>query len=221
VAALALAGIGLTAAGAVIGAAAPADPRLLAGSQDLRIFTAPSPTPVRRPEPRVAPNPAAAPQKPARRAYPKHVPRPVRIVVPAIGISAPIIPLGLNADHTMQVPASYSEAGWFRPGPEPGERGAAVIVGHVDSHNGPGVFYRLRALRRGDRFTIVLVDGRRLRFVVTSSRDVSKQHFPSGLVYARTPRPTLRLVTCGGRFNTATGHYVDNHIVFAWLIGRP
>jgi sortase (surface protein transpeptidase) len=157
---------------------------------------------------------AKSPGKPDRQ-----MPRPVRVTIPAIGVSAPVIPLGLNSDGTMQTPESYTVAGWFRPGPEPGERGAAIVVGHVDSHNGPGVFYRLRALRRGDRIGITLVNGEKLRFVVTSSRDVSKRHFPSALVYRRTKRSTLRLVTCGGRFDTSTGHYVNNHIVFAWLVG--
>jgi sortase (surface protein transpeptidase) len=159
---------------------------------------------------------AAEATSPAR----KQEPRPVRIVIPAIGVAAPIIPLGLNPDHSMQVPRSFSVAGWFRPGPEPGEPGAAIVLGHVDSKSGPGVFFHLRALRRGDKVKIVLADRRTLRFVVTGSIDASKTHFPSRLVYRRTPEPTLRLITCGGPFNSATGHYVDNHIVFARLLGR-
>ena len=147
------------------------------------------------------------------------MPRPVRIAIPALGVSAPVIPLGLNRDRTMETPKAYSVAGWFRPGPEPGEIGPAIVVGHVDSHNGPGVFYRLRALRKGDRLAVVLATGRTLRFVVTSSRDVSKSRFPTALVYRHTQRSTLRLVTCGGRFDPTTGHYLNNHIVFAWLIG--
>jgi len=158
-------------------------------------------------------------KSPRQRNLNRQMPRPVRVSIPAIGVSAPIIPLGLNPDRTMQTPKSYSVAGWFRPGPEPGEVGAAIVVGHVDSHNGPGVFYRLRALRRGDRIGITLVTGRKLQFIVTSSRDVSKQHFPAALVYRHTRRSTLRLVTCGGRFDASTGHYVNNHIVFAWLLG--
>jgi sortase (surface protein transpeptidase) len=150
----------------------------------------------------------------------QQMPHPVRVVIPAIGLSAPLIPLGLNSDGTAEVPKSFSVAGWFRPGPEPGERGAAVILGHVDSRRGPGVFYHLPALRRGDRITVVLVNRKTLQFVVTGSTRVSKNHFPTKLVYARTAAPTLRLVTCGGSFNSATGHYVDNYIVFGHLVGR-
>jgi LPXTG-site transpeptidase (sortase) family protein len=150
----------------------------------------------------------------------KQEPRPVRISIPAIGASAPLVPLGLNSDHTVQVPKSFSDAGWFTRGPRPGETGAALIIGHVDSKSGPGVFFHLPALERGDEILVRLADNRTLRFAVTSSRDVSKHRFPSQLIFAHTSRPTLRLVTCGGRFDASTGHYVDNHIVFAWLIGR-
>lgn len=170
---------------------------------------------------------SAAPAKPkpskprkSRRAVAKQMPVPVRLIVPAIGVSAPLIPLGLNRDRTAEVPKSFSQAGWFKPGPEPGERGSAVILGHVDSRSGPGVFYHLRALRRGDRVKVVLANGESLRFVVTGGKQVSKNRFPTDLVYARTPGPTLRLITCGGRFNSATRHYVDNYLVFARLAGN-
>jgi sortase (surface protein transpeptidase) len=145
------------------------------------------------------------------------LPVPVRVVVPAIGVSAPVIPLAWNADGSMQVPASFSAAGWFQPGPEPGEPGAAVIAGHIASRRGPGVFYRLGALRRGAEIVVVLKDGSRKRFVVTGQKQVSKSRFPKRLVFKRTPSPTLRLITCGGAFNSATGHHVDNVIVFAAL----
>jgi sortase (surface protein transpeptidase) len=150
----------------------------------------------------------------------KQMPTPSRIVIPAIRVSAPLIPLGLNPDRTIQVPKSFSVAGWFRPGPEPGEQGAAVILGHVDSRSGPGVFFHVSALRRGDMIRVVLRSHKALQFVVTGGREVSKARFPTKLVYGRTPVPTLRLITCGGRFNPATGHYLDNFIVFARLIGR-
>jgi hypothetical protein len=115
------------------------------------------------------------------------------------------------------VPGSFHKAGWFRPGPEPGERGAAVIAGHFDSVSGPGVFFRLRALKPGDDITVVVKGGSRVHFAVTSMRAVPKTRFPTKLVYRHTPRPTLRLITCDGAFDSATGHYVDNYIVFATL----
>jgi sortase (surface protein transpeptidase) len=150
----------------------------------------------------------------------RQMPIPIRVVIPSIGVSARIIPLGLNPDHTVEVPKSFSVAGWFRPGPEPGEPGAAVIVGHIASRRGPGVFLRLSSLRRGSKVVVVLRNGSKVHFDVTGQKQVAKSRFPVRAVYKRTPDPTLRLITCGGRFNSATGHHVDNTIVFASLDRR-
>jgi LPXTG-site transpeptidase (sortase) family protein len=143
------------------------------------------------------------------------VANPRRIEIPAIGVSAPVIALGLNADRTLEVPEDYGETGWWKGGPEPGERGAAVIAGHVDSETGPAVFYRLEELRAGDEIRVHRADGTRSRFVVARLERHPKDDFPTRSVYGRTREPTLRLVTCSGDFDTATGHYVDNTIVFA------
>lgn len=150
----------------------------------------------------------------------KQMPIPLRISIPAIGANSRLIPLGLNRDRTIQVPKSFGLAGWFKPGPEPGERGAAVILGHVDSKSGPGVFYRLRALRRGDVITIVVRTGSKIRFAVTGTRAVPKQRFPTKLIYRHSGLPGLRLITCDGRFDSSSGHYVDNYVVFAKQITR-
>ena len=143
------------------------------------------------------------------------MPPPTRITIPAIGVSAPVIPLGLNPDGTLEVPKDFDDTGWFTEAAEPGELGAAVIAGHVDSKSGPAVFYRLRALRRGDLIDITLKDRSKVRYVVTSSLQVPKDRFPTDRVYAQTSRPTLRLITCGGEFDGSTGQYLDNYIVFA------
>jgi sortase (surface protein transpeptidase) len=150
----------------------------------------------------------------------KQMPIPVRISIPAIGVDARVIPLGLNRDRTIQVPKNFANAGWFRPGPEPGEQGAAVVVGHLDSTRGPGVFYRLRALRTGDVITIHLQDRSTVRFVARSTVRVPKNRFPTKRVYARTKQPTLRLITCAGKLNPTTGHHPDNYIVFASIVGK-
>jgi sortase (surface protein transpeptidase) len=145
------------------------------------------------------------------------MPRPVRINIPAIRVSAPVIPLHLTRNRTLQVPSTVTQTGWFVGGPEPGETGAAVIVGHVDSYRGPGVFYRLRALHRGDVIKVTLKNRATLRFVITGFREVPKKRFPTKLVFGRTRYPSLRLITCDGAFDHATGHYVDNYVVFAKL----
>jgi sortase (surface protein transpeptidase) len=149
----------------------------------------------------------------------RQMPIPVRIVIPAIGVDARVVKLGLNSDDTMQVPSNLADTGWFQQGPEPGEVGAAVIVGHLNSGRGPGVFARLAELKAGNVITVYLRDGSRVRFVARSMMRVAKSRFPTNLVYARTAKPSLRLITCAGRLNRATGHHYDNYIVFASLLG--
>ncbi len=135
--------------------------------------------------------------------------------IEAIGVSAPLVSLGLNPDRSLQVPGDAATAGWWRGGPEPGERGASVIAGHVDSRNGPAVFYRLRALRPGAAIEVTTEEGTTARFVVERTERYAKDRFPTRRVYGRTRGSTLRLVTCAGSFDAARGHYRDNLVVFA------
>jgi sortase (surface protein transpeptidase) len=138
------------------------------------------------------------------------------ITIPAIGVSAPVMPLGREPDGTMQTPRVWQNTGWYKPGPEPGERGPAVITGHVDSTGGPAVFYRLRDLRRGELISIRRADGSMVRFRVEGLERWPKSEFPTRRVFGRKPRlSVLRLVTCSGSFDRSTGHYVDNTIVYA------
>jgi Sortase domain len=178
--------------------------------------------PAGRPLPHAALGAERAERAPARRPLnlvDREAARPRRIRIPAIGVSARMVPLGLAAERTMETPRSSAEAGWFEPGREPGERGPAVVVGHVDSTSGPGVFYRLRELRRGNLISVGRADGSVVRFRVEGLERWPKVGFPTGRVFGRTPVATLRLVTCSGTFDQATGHYVDNTIVYAARVG--
>jgi sortase (surface protein transpeptidase) len=148
----------------------------------------------------------------------RHAAPPRRLEIPAIGVSAPVIALGLNSDGTIQTPTVWAETGWYKPGPEPGERGPAVVVGHVDSTSGPAVFYRLRALRPGNVIRIGRSDGSTVRFRVQRIERWPKSEFPTKRVYGPTRGAVLRLVTCAGNFDRSTGHYVDNTIVYATRI---
>ena len=142
-------------------------------------------------------------------------PLPLRIEIPAIGVRARVVRLGLNADRTLEVPTRFGEAGWWAGGARPGERGPAVIAGHVDSRTGPAVFYRLSKLRRGDRIAVVRRDGSRVRFVVRRSQRYPKHRFPTARVYGPTRGATLRVITCSGAFDRSSGHYLDNTVVYA------
>lgn len=140
--------------------------------------------------------------------------RPVSIAIPAAGVEARVVPVGLRPDRTMEVPA-VDLAGWYEVGPRPGEAGPAVIVGHVDSRSGPAVFFRLGELRRGDRIVVGPAGGVARSFVVSRVERSAKEALPVERVWNRTRQPVLRLITCGGNFDRSSGHYRDNVIVYA------
>lgn len=145
--------------------------------------------------------------------------RPVSVRLPSIGVSSDLQRLGRDADGAIEVPDDWQQAGWYRQGPRPGQAGPAVILGHVDSRTGPAVFYRLHELRAGDEVHIDRADGTTVTFVVERIEQHAKTRFPTHDVYLPTLRPALRLVTCGGPFDTASRHYRDNVVVFAGLGG--
>lgn len=145
--------------------------------------------------------------------------RPVRVQVPALGIDSALITLGVQADGTLEVPADPDVAGWADRSPAPGQRGPSVIAGHVDSRTGPAVFYRLAELKAGDQVVVTQADGERVRFTVDGVERYPKDAFPTAAVYGPVPGPVLRLITCGGLFDPATGHYRDNVVAYASATG--
>ncbi|GAA2698836.1 class F sortase [Micromonospora olivasterospora] len=146
---------------------------------------------------------------------------PTTISIPRIGVRAQLMTLGTNPDGTVQVPPldQAQKAGWYSPGPSPGEIGNAVIVGHVDSAKigGPAVFFELGALRPGDVITVSRADGRQVSFTVDSVKSYPKTNFPSEVVYGPNDQAGLRVVTCGGQFDQNAGSYLNNVIVFATM----
>jgi sortase (surface protein transpeptidase) len=139
---------------------------------------------------------------------------PMTITIPSIGVDAGVVAIGLRADGAMQVP-DPDQVGWYRPGPRPGAPGPAVLIGHVDTRTGPAVFYRLQRLRPGDEILIGQRDGSTTRFVVGRLERHPKTELPTRRIWTATSEPLLRLITCGGSFDRATGHYRDNLIVYA------
>jgi len=145
-------------------------------------------------------------------------PNPAVIRIPRLEVEASIIPLGLQEDGSIEVPEDPDQAGWWLGGPEPGETGPAVILGHVDSQEeGPAVFFYLKYLDPGDEIHIDRVDGSTITYVVEATERHDKDEFPTDAVYGPTEQPTLRLVTCGGDFDFGVRTYEDNVIVFASL----
>lgn len=129
--------------------------------------------------------------------------------------------LSLRSDGSLQVPTGGFPAGWYRGGPTPSELAPAVIAGHVDM-NGPGVFYRLHLIAAGDQIVVTRAEGSKPVFRVTQIGQYPKDQFPSQLVYGNIDHPGLRLITCTGAFDRASGHHEDNLVVFADLVAaRP
>ncbi len=145
--------------------------------------------------------------------------RPVRLAVPAIEISAPVEPVGQARDGTIAVPPleRADETGWYDRGPTPGEPGAAVIVGHVDTKRGPSVFYDLHKLRPGDPIEVTRADGSVVEFRVDSVENFPKDRLPADRVYGDDGKPTLALITCGGDWVGGRTGYADNVIAFATM----
>ena len=139
---------------------------------------------------------------------------PVRLRIPALQVDTPLERLGRQPDGTIAVPESPNIAGWYVAGPRPGQPGPAVILGHVDSINGPGVFFRLDQLSPGAAVEVDRADGTTAGFRVVSLSRVPKTNFPSDLVYSPTLQPSLRLVTCGGSFDYRARSYRDNVIAY-------
>lgn len=184
---------------------------------------APGPGPAAARSPRSGPATAAEPREPpgvagfhSVRTYDRPAP-PVRLQIPAIAVSTPLVQLGRLPDGSLEVPKDWDTAGWYDQGPRPGQPGPAVILGHVDSKTGPAVFYRLRELRPPDIVRVGLADGRILVFRVQRVQRYPKDEFPAEAVYFPTLNRELRLITCGGEFDYAAGSYRDNIVVYATL----
>ncbi|ELS53593.1 class F sortase [Streptomyces viridochromogenes] len=148
---------------------------------------------------------------------------PQRLDIPALGVQAPVVARGLDPTGAID-PPPYDRAGvvgWYAAGVQPGAAGAALMVGHVDTETRPAVFYRISALKPGATVRVLRDDGRVAEFTVEDVRVVARDRFDARQAYGahRPQRAELRLITCGGTFDRATGSYTANVIVSAYLTG--
>jgi Sortase domain len=204
-------------AAAVLGAGVLA---VCAGTVGLMMASGSSAPPIRLPaRPSLVAVPSGRTANPVWLATMQHIARPVWLTVPAIGVRAAVVNLGLNPNGTLQVPTSTTVVGWYTGSPRPGAIGSAVIAGHVDSRAGPAVFFWLRTMRRGERIYVRRSDGTLAVFTVTSVRMYPKDKFPTAAVYGPVPDAELRLITCGGTFDESLGSYLSNVVVYARLTG--
>ncbi|MEU4062996.1 class F sortase [Streptomyces wedmorensis] len=167
----------------------------------------PKARPKTAPPPRPTPPPAPLPRS-----------RPTTLAVPAITIEAPVTELGIDGKGRLATPPVDNPrvVGWYAKGATPGERGTAVVVGHRDTRTGPAVFLNLDSLSPGNTVRVARADGKVAVFTVDRVRTYAKADFPDKEVYGATGRPELRLLTCGGAFDSRKG-YEANIVVFAHL----
>ncbi|MGW4563998.1 class F sortase [Streptomyces sp. NPDC004561] len=145
---------------------------------------------------------------------------PTRLLIPEIGVDAPFTDLTLDPTGQLQPPPAGDTnlVGWYTKGASPGEKGTAIIAGHVDTTVSAAVFANLDHLESGDTFSVERTDGRTANFVVDKAETFAKDDFPSKLVYADTARPEVRLITCAGDYDHSARDYTDNLVVFAHLV---
>ncbi|MFF3326907.1 class F sortase [Streptomyces sp. NPDC002889] len=163
--------------------------------------------------------PVPAASSPAADLAPLPRSAPKRIVIKEIDVDAPFTPLSIGPSGQLEAPPQDDKnlVGWFKGGVTPGERGTAILAGHVDTKTGPAVFLLLSTLRPGSKVDISREDGSVATFKVDSVETFSKAQFPSERVYSDTPSPQLRLITCGGDYDKKAKDYTDNVVAFAHL----
>lgn len=144
---------------------------------------------------------------------------PTKLQIPSIAVKAPFTPLTIGAKGQLNAPPPNDTnlVGWYKGGVTPGERGAAIVAGHVDTTTGPAVFLQLQFVKQGATVDITRADGSVATFKVDSVETFNKANFPNDLVYADTPNAQLRLITCGGTYDRKAKDYKDNVVVFAHL----
>jgi Sortase domain len=152
-----------------------------------------------------------APGSPAEAPAPS---APVDLDIAALDVvGAPVVPVGVEPNGEMEIPGA-AEVGWYRHGPRPGDRGPAVLAAHIAYDGVGGVFRHLEDLGAGDEVVVGFADGTTRRFTVEAVARYPKSELPDDLFTGRG-KARLVLITCGGSFDTTSGHYEDNVVALA------
>ena len=123
----------------------------------------------------------------------------------------------------METPAQspWNDVGWYNAGPLPGERGSAVIAGHLDRPGGnPAVFWHLRDLHVGDDVLVVDTHGKTVRFHVTAIMFYPPQVAPVQDIFGNTAGSFLNLSTCAGDWIPTQHQTALRFVVYTSLAGQ-
>ncbi|MBB6692354.1 class F sortase [Cohnella xylanilytica] len=176
----------------------------------------PPPSPLPRPAPRAAAEKPAAPAP--SRSFESLAFTPDRVVIPTLRIDARVEQVGVLENGRMDVPESPHVTGILSPGIKPGQKGNAVIAGHVDSHTGPAVFYPLKKAKPGDPIVVTNSKGKALVFKITSVESFKTAEAPIQRIFGPADEARLCLITCTGKFNRARREHEERLVVFARLM---
>lgn len=146
--------------------------------------------------------------------------RPTRLRIADLDVDAPLDAVGLEDDGAMELPDDVQRVGWYEPGVRPGESGSAVLAGHVDSRTtGPGALFELRRLDPGATLEVELADGTVQRWEVVARSRYGRDELPIDELFRWEGPQQLKIITCGGDFDPATGSYEENVVIHAVPVG--
>jgi sortase A len=148
---------------------------------------------------------------------PPVVPNPVKVTIPALGVSANVQDVGLADDGSMGVPVGFDDVAWYDLGVQPGYAGWAAFTGHISSTAAPGVFYNIDGLSAGNTIHIIGDDGTELVFVVQEVDIYKADNVPLDKIFAPTTAAGVVLITCGGDWDFAAHLFANRTIVYATL----
>ena len=174
------------------------------------------------PAPKLAPTPTiSVPITPATPAPASAAVPPTQVRIDAIGITVPVVPVGVEDGGFMELPPDPAVSGWYRFGPTPASgAGNTVIAAHIDSPDYPiGPFASLRDVPAGAEVVVSSSDGSTARYATDTVTYYAKADLPTPQLFAREGAPALVLITCGGEFDRSTGHYRDNVVLVARKVG--
>ena len=140
---------------------------------------------------------------------------PMRLLIPSIGVDTSIESMGLTKSGGMDAPSKATTAGWYKYGAIPGDKGSAVLDGHIVGLRGEaGVFFNLHKLQVGDSLSVIDGKGQTTTFKVRGVRAYN-QNEEHDEVFNSQDKAHLNIITCAGEWDAGQQHYLARLVVFA------
>ncbi len=145
---------------------------------------------------------------------------PKTLIIPKIKVEADVEQVGLLKNGQVGVPSGTQNVAWYKEGVKPGQRGNAVIDGHVDSYKGPAVFFHLEDLKKNDKLYIVGKSGKKLTFKVVKLESYPTGNAPIKQVFGYTDQIMLNLITCTGTYQKSKETHDHRLVVYTELVEK-